>query len=66
MILIPVNYIDQVINVLKHKQSFSYMVGSKLKGHPGKKFVMWKVLLYICCFCWLMNKEATLAYVRAE
>lgn len=40
MILIPVNYIYQVINVLKHKQSYIYMVGSKLKGDSGKKFVM--------------------------
>ena len=31
MILIPVNYIYQVINVLKYKQSFIYMIGSKLK-----------------------------------
>lgn len=26
---------------------------------------MWDVLLYICCFYWLMNKAA-LVYIRAE
>ena len=27
---------------------------------------MWEVLLYMCCFYWLMNKEASWAYDRAE
>ena len=27
---------------------------------------LWEVLLYMCCFYWLMNKEAALACDRAE
>ena len=28
--------------------------------------VVWEVLLYMCCFYWLMHKEAALACDRAE
>ena len=28
--------------------------------------LMWEVLLYMCCFYWLTNKESTLACDRAS
>ena len=28
--------------------------------------LVWEVLLYMCCFYWLMNKEASLACDRVE
>ena len=30
-------------------------------GSPTLYCLLWEVLLYMCCFCWLMNKEAALA-----
>ena len=50
----------------------AYLVSSELLtpvlGGDGKHgvFMVWKVLLHMCCLYWLMNKEAASAYDRAN